>query len=434
MVVAPRRGLRAVRIIGQHWSARSQQLRDAFGRNHIPFGFYDADGQVGRKLLDELGLARGPLPVVVLRFAKPPTVLADPSDMELADAFGITRPLPGDEVFDVTVIGAGPAGLAAAVYGASEGLNTLVVEREAVGGQAGTSSLIRNYLGFPKGVSGRNLAFSAYLQAWSFGATFHWMREATSLHVDGGHRVVSLSDGTQVRSRCVIIATGAAYRRLGIEELDALQGRGVFYGAAVGEAPAMGGRDVFVVGGGNSAGQAAVHLAKFASKVTVVVRSGALAKSMSDYLVKEIESTPNIEVLKNSQVVGGRGRDRLKELRIRDLLSGNERSVRAAALFALIGSEPRTEWLAAAVARDEWCFLLTGEDLPMHLDAPAAHPARTALLLETSVPGVFAVGDVRRGSVKRVASAVGEGAIAIQLVHHYLEEISRSDDVAPATR
>ena len=401
-------------------SARSHELRDTFARNHIPIGFYDAASEDGQRILHELGVDGGSLPVVVLPFTRDGSVLTDPSDADIADAFGLLAPLPQDAHFDVAVIGSGPAGLAAAVYAASEGLSTLVVERQAVGGQAGTSSLIRNYLGFPKGISGNKLAFSAYLQAWSFNTTFHFMREAVNLTVDGGDKVIALSDGTNVRSRCVIVANGVAYRRLDVPDLDALQGRGVFYGAAVSEAPAMSGKRVFVVGGGNSAGQAAVHLARYAAGVTILVRGNSLAASMSDYLIREIESAPNIDVRHQTQVVGGGGEDGLDHVTLRDLATGRAETLDAAGLLVLIGSESRTEWLRDCVLRDQWGFIITGPDLLDH-GASAWPLERPPLLLETSTPGVFAAGDARHGSVKRVASAVGEGATAVSLIHRYLD-------------
>jgi thioredoxin reductase (NADPH) len=390
-----------------------------FTRNHIPCGFHDAATETGRRMLEDLGLSSPELPVLVLQYMSEPKVLIAPDDMAIADAFGIMEPLSPDERYDVAIIGAGPAGLAAAVYAASEGLRTIVVEREAVGGQAGTSSLIRNYFGFPRGVNGGKLAFNAYLQAWSFGAKFYWIREALALREEGPWRVVGLSDGVEVRSRAVIVATGARYRLLGVEAVDRLQGQGVFYGAAVTEAPAMEGRRVCVVGGGNSAGQAAMHLAKFAAHVTVLVRSPSLSQSMSDYLIKAIDSAPNVDVLYKTQVVGGGGDEGLDHLVVRGVGSGEERRLDVEGLFLLIGSQPYTDWLGG-VARDRWGFLLTGPDLLSEREGKWALE-RSPLLLETSTPGVFAVGDVRRGSVKRVASAVGEGATAIQLVHRYLE-------------
>src|SRR5680860_685507 len=357
------RGFEAVRIIGEDTSPRSHELTDAFGRNHIPYRFYNSASAPGRQLLSEAGLKEPELPVVELKFSTPPVVLEDPSDMEIADAFGLMKPLSSEDRFDVTIIGSGPAGLAAAVYASSEGLKTLVVEREAVGGQAGTSSLIRNYLGFPKGVSGTKLAFSAYLQAWSFGTTFHWMRDVTGLAAEGDDKVVSLSDGTTVRSRCVIVASGVAYRRLNIPSLDALQCRGVFYGAAVAVAQAMRGSGVVEVGGGISAGLAVINLVKFASQVTVLVRGADVAASMSNYLVKEIYFNPNVDVRHNVETIGGGGAEGLDYVLVRNRLSGEEVELPADALFVLIGSRPGTAWLEGSVVRDDWGFIVTGHDL-----------------------------------------------------------------------
>jgi thioredoxin reductase (NADPH) len=276
--------------------------------------------------------------VIVLQFTAEPTVLTDPTDIEIADAFGLTAALPRDEHFDVTIIGAGPAGLAAAVSAASEGLRTLVVEETAVGGQAGTSSLIRNYPGFPRGVSGRKLAFNAFQQAWSFGATFLFLRRATGLRRDARHLLLTLNDGTTIRTLTVIVATGVSYRRLDVPGADDLMARGVFYGAAVSEAPAMSGGQVFVVGGGNSAGQAAVHLAKFARRVTILVRGTTLADSMSDYLIREIEASPSIDVVHQTEVAACHGDDRLRAVVLRNRASGREREVPADGVFVLIGS------------------------------------------------------------------------------------------------
>ncbi len=408
-------GFQAVRIIGEQWSERSQQLRDMFTRNRIPIGFYDTDTPEGAAALARTGLDDPELPVVALRFTEEGSVLENPTDLEIALAFGLMQPVPEDQVFDVAIVGAGPAGLGAAVYAASEGLSTLVVEPEAVGGQAGTSSLIRNYLGFPMGISGNKLTFGAYQQAWAFGATFHFMRAATGLTADGDLRRIALTDGTTVTARSVVVATGASYRRLGVPALEALQGRGVFYGAAVAEARAMHGREVYVVGGGNSAGQAAVHLARYAKRVTVLVRRAGLAETMSDYLIREIESLPTVDVRGRVQVVDGRGSDFLEEFVLEDLDTG-ERETHNGVLFALIGSQPRSEWLAGSVALDRWGSVLTGAGVA----GPDWPLERPPMLLETSVPGVLAVGDVRAGSVKRVASSVGEGALAVTLAHQYL--------------
>jgi thioredoxin reductase len=425
-------GFEAVRVIGQRWSARSQELRDLFSRHQIPAGFYDAGSGQGRRMLRDLGLESADLPVVVLQFAAEPSALVNPSNLEIADAFGIMRPIPPGEVFDVAVAGAGPAGLAAAVYASSEGLSTVVVEHEAVGGQAGTSSMIRNYPGFSQGISGATLAQETRRQAWAFGTTFLYMRQAQSLSRKDGHYRLALSDGSVLAARTVIIATGATYRRLGIPALEDLQGRGVFYGAAVSEAPAMRGKNVFVAGGGNSAGQAALHLAKWASRVTILVRADSLADSMSDYLIREIGATPNIDVRYRVQVVGGTGTStgHLQSLVLQDTTTRARRTVPADALFVLIGAQPRTHWLGEAITRDRRGFILTGPGLPAGTGGRRWHPARRPMPLETSLPGVFAAGDVRHGSIKRVASAVGEGAAAIPLVHQYLRTAAAAQAAA----
>ena len=413
-------GFEAAQVIGERWSARSQELRDLFSRHRVPAGFYDATSERGRQMLHELGLESPELPVVVLRFGTERPALVNPSNLQIADAFGLMTPIPAGEVFDVAVVGAGPAGLAAAVGASSEGLRTVVVEHEAIGGQAGTSSMIRNYPGFSQGISGAKLAQETWQQAWAFGTTFLYMRQAKSLSKKDGHHRLQLSDGTVLTSRTVIIATGATYRRLGIPGLEDLQGQGVFYGAAVSEAPAMRGRSVFVAGGGNSAGQTALHMAKWASHVTILVRADSLADSMSDYLIREIDATPNVDVCYRVQVADGTGAGHLESLVLADTASGARRSVPADALFVLIGSQPRTEWLGDSIARDQWGFILTGPDL-LGGSGHRWHPSRPPLPLETSLPGMFAAGDVRQGSVKRVASAVGEGAATIPLVHRYLQ-------------
>ena len=416
-------GFEAVQIIGEHWSARSQELRDTFSRNGIPIGFYDAESARGRQMLREFRAVSAERPVVVLRFGAQQSVLANPSNLEIADAFGLMTAIPDSKVFDVAVAGAGPAGLAAAVYASSEGLNTVVIEREAIGGQAGTSSMIRNYPGFAQGVTGARLAFEAFQQAWFFGATFLFMRQVDGLSRRDGYYQLRLSDRSTLNARTVIIATGATYRPLGVPELENLQGCGVFYGAGVSEAPAMRGQNVYVIGGGNSAGQAAMHLAKWAEQVTILVRSPSLTGTMSDYLIREIDAAPNVEGRYDVRVTGGTGTDHLESLVLEDMQTRATQRVLADALFVLIGSEPRTEWLGGDLARDRWGFILTGQDV---LDDAGArwHADRQPLLLETSLPGVFAAGDVRSGAVQRVASAVGEGAIAIPLVHRYLEGLA----------
>jgi thioredoxin reductase len=417
-------GFEAVQLIGERWSARSQELRDIFSRNGIPIGFYEASSEDGRLMLRELAMVSAELPVVVLRFGAERSTLVNPSNLEIVDAFSVMpTPIRAEDVFDVAVIGAGPAGLAAAVYGSSEGLRTVVVEREAIGGQAGTSSMIRNFPGFSQGVSGSRLAWEAWQQAWLFGTTFLFMRQVEGLSSEEGYYRLQLSDGGTLAARTVIITTGAAYRRLGVSKLEQLQGRGVFYGAATSEAPAMRGRTAVVVGGGNSAGQAAMHLAKWAAQVTILVRGESLTQSMSDYLLREIEAAPNVRVTYRVQVVDGTGTDHLESLVLEDEKSGTRQHVPADALFVLIGSRPQAEWLGHSVARDQWGFILTGPDL--RDDARGRwRPDRPPLPLETSLRGVFAAGDVRHGSVKRVASAVGEGAIAIPQVHRYLEAMA----------
>jgi thioredoxin reductase len=425
-------GFEAVRVIGEQRSVRSQELRETFPRNGIPIGFYDAHSERGQEMLAQFDPDRVDLPVVVLRFGADQSTLFNPSDLEIAEAFGLMRPVPAEEVFDVAVVGAGPAGLAAAVYASSEGLRTVVIEQQAVGGQAGTSSMIRNYPGFSQGVTGAKLALEAYLQAWFFGSTFVFMRQVVGLSGDGRQYQVQLSDGGAVTARTVIITTGAAYRRLGVPSLEALQGRGLFYGAGVGEAPAMRGQQVFVIGGANSAGQAAIHLAKWAAQVTVLVRADTLAATMSDYLIREIAAAPNVDVRYHVQVVDATGTDHLESLVLEDRHSGQRESVPADAVFALIGAQPRTEWLGDSVARDRLGFILTGPDLLGEGTGAGSDWAleRQPMPHETSLPGVFAAGDARQGSVKRVASAVGEGAVTIPITHRRLDALAAAENAA----
>jgi thioredoxin reductase (NADPH) len=402
-----------LRVVGEEPSARSQELRDLLHRNGVPFGFSDAATPEGRELLGQIGISGDRLPVVVMFDGK---TLVQPSNEEVADALGARPDISGD--YDLTIVGAGPSGLAAAVYAASEGLRVLVLEREAVGGQAGTSSRIRNYLGFPRGVSGSELAGRAYQQAWLFGADFQFIREAAVIDRQDGMFVVKTSDGAEIRSRAAVIATGVSYRQLQIPGIDSFLGAGVFYGSAITEAPATRGADVFVVGGGNSAGQAAMHLARYAARVSLVVRGANLAKSMSTYLIKEIEGTTNVDVLLESEVIGCSGSDRLEGVILRGRTLGEAEERAARALFVLIGAQPHTEWLPPGIERDDRGFVYTGADVltgDWWTDA-----SRPPFPLETSVPGVFAVGDVRHGSVKRVASAVGEGSVVIDQCHRYL--------------
>ena len=410
----------AIQIVGRRWAARSHELRDTLARIGSPYGYYPDDAPDGRRLLEQAGQDGSRLPVVLFRRG---LVLGDPSHAELTAALGMrTSPAPGG--CDILIVGAGPAGLAAAVYAAAEGFEAQVRVPAVPGGQAGTSSNIRNYLGFPYGLSGDELTTRAVQQAWLFGADLVLAQAATGLRANGADRLVRLSDGTEVTTRTVILATGVAWRRLGVPALEALNGAGVFYGAAGSEARALRGEDVYVYGAGNSAGQAAVHLSGYAASVTIVTIDERLGEFMSDYLVQKVEATPNIRVVLHTEVVDGHGRQRLEALTLRDRHTGATRTVPASAMFVLIGAEPRTDWLDGVVERDERGYVLTGRDL-LGRDGrpPAGWPLeRPPLPLETSLPGVFAAGDVRYRSVKRVASAVGEGSIAVQLVYEYLAE------------
>jgi thioredoxin reductase (NADPH) len=408
-----------VQMIGEQWDAKSHVFRDLLERNGIPYDFFDLNSKQAHALLQQVQRPNGPFPVVILYNG---AVLTNPSPTEVADALGSTAN-PPQGVYDLTIIGGGPAGLSAAVYAASEGLRTLVIEREAIGGQAGTSSRIRNYLGFPRGISGSDLAQRAANQAMMFGAEFYHLREATALHMNGRQHVVMLSDGVEVVSHTVLLSLGVTYRRLGVPALDALTGAGVFYGAAMTEATAMEGQPVVVVGGGNSAGQAALHLAKYAAQVTMAVRGDSLEETMSDYLIQEIHGKANIQVELQTELVDGWGDQRLQGVVLRDAQSGKIKDLAITGLFILIGAEPRTEWLPASIQRDTKGYLLTGADLIQGGQLPSGWPlARAPFLLESSLPGVFAAGDVRHRALKRVASAVGEGSIAIHLVHQFLSE------------
>ena len=403
----------AIHVVGDSWSGRAYELRSVLESCAFPHTFSLADSAEGTSVLETVNPKR-PLPVVVLPDG---TALRDPSDAELARAAG--SPPSDAESFDLVIVGAGPAGLAAAVYGASEGLRTLVVDRGGIGGQASSSAQIRNYLGFPRGISGSRLAQQAHEQAWILGGRFAFMTTVTSLAREGGGLVLQLSDAGDVRARAVILATGARYRRLDVPALEALSGAGVFYGGTTTEAPGLTGSEVYVLGGANSAGQGALHLADYAARVTLVVRGASLEAAMSHYLVRQIGATPNIAVRVGTEIVGGGGdRGWLDHLVLRSRATAAEETVAATGLFVMIGAEPHTRWLPDEISRDAAGFVVTGGDIP----ADAAWPlGRRPFRLETSMPGVLAAGDVRHGSVKRVASAVGEGSIAIQTLHRLLE-------------
>lgn len=396
-----------VRIIGDDPSPRALEISLFFERNGIPYGFYEASSSTGEDLLEQMGQDGSRLPLVITYDGR---CMIDPSNTELADEFGTSE--IEDTRCDLAIIGAGPAGLAAGVYSASEGLRTIIMERDIVGGQAGTSALIRNYLGFPRGISGSELARRAYQQAWLFGAKYVLARDATALHAEGRDRIISLSDGTEVTARAVLISTGAAYRRLEIPSLDRFTGAGVYY-VATSMTKLFKDKDVLVAGGGNSAGQAVVHLARHARKVTLLVRGKSLEAGMSDYLIQDIRRLPNVEVRLHTEAIEGRGGSQLEEIVVKSNNTGETEMLRASAFFVLIGAMPNTEWLSDCVQRDRDGFILTGSDA-------GSNGNGRNLRFETSMPGVFAVGDVRHASVKRVASAVGEGSVAIHFIHDYL--------------
>jgi thioredoxin reductase (NADPH) len=404
-----------LRVIGHRWSLNDHRLRNFLSRNHVPYRWIDVSaGDEGLNLLKERELDPEKVPVVLLSDG---TVLVDPDLETLAGSVGL-RVQAAQDFYDIVVVGAGPAGLAAAVYGASEGLRTVVIEPEAPGGQAGSSSRIENYLGFPSGVTGADLGRRAYAQAARFGAEFVTQR-ATGMRIDGQYRFLQLADGREISSHCVLLAPGVQYRKLDIPGADRLTGRGIYYGAALVEALGCQGEEVFMVGGANSAGQAALHFARYATKVTMLVRGVGLSATMSKYLIDEIAHTSNIVVDASTQVLEALGDEHLAELRLRN--PSGEVEVPASMLFIFIGAAPVTSWLPKCILRDEKGFILAGPDLRKDGKLPEVWTEkRDPFLLETSVPGVFVAGDVRAGSVKRVASAVGEGSIAVQFMHQYL--------------
>jgi len=414
-----------LRVLGSRWSPKSYDLREFLARNRIPYQWLDieaadTDGAVKRVIAKLEPEELTHLPLVLFpdggRVAEPP-------HSQVAERIGL-KTRAETEFYDLVITGAGPAGLAAAVYGASEGLKTLMIEREAPGGQAGLSSRIENYLGFPTGISGSDLTQRAVTQAKRFQVEILAPQEVESLRIDGPYRYLRLSNGTEVWCHALVIATGLQWRRLGIPGMDRLQGAGVYYGAGIVEARSCRDEAVYIVGGANSAGQAAVHFSGYAKRVVMLVRGESLAATMSRYLIDRIEQTPNIEVQTGASVMEVCGETRLEEISIKCHATGVVDRVPANSLFIFIGAEPRTNWLEGVVDRDDLGFILTGADLVREGKRPKGWTLdRDPALLETSVPGVFAVGDVRHGSVKRVASGVGEGSIAIQFVHQYLSKV-----------
>jgi thioredoxin reductase (NADPH) len=396
-------GRRELTVVADRWSPRGYELRNLLARNGVPHAFHASDSEEGREILEACGSPGATEPVVLGPDGR---VYHDPSIRDLAEhAYRVPNELWEDEVYDVAIVGAGPAGLAAAVYASSEGLRAIVVERESIGGQAGSSARIRNYLGFPRGLTGGELATRAYQQAWVFGTTFLLMREVTSLTLGEGGHTLGIGD-EEIVARSVVLANGVTWRTLGIPSLERFHGRGLFYGYSAADALALGGGHVFVIGAGNSGGQAAAHLSTYADRVTIVCRRERITDTMSSYLIEEIEAS-GVEVRQSTQIVDAEGEDRLQRVTLRHA-GGEEETVSADAVFALIGAEPHTDWLPDAIERDERGFVRTGGGEHM---------------FETSTPGVFAIGDVRAGSVKRVASAVGEGSVVIHQVHRHLESL-----------
>jgi thioredoxin reductase (NADPH) len=412
------REIEDIRVVGHRWSEPSYELRDFLARNLVPYRWFGADEPEGRRLLEAAGVGPEAVPLVVTADGR---AMAQPSTTEVAEVAGLST-TPGRDFYDLVIVGGGPAGLGAAVYGASEGLKTLLVERQAVGGQAGQSSRIENYLGFPDGISGAQLTDRARRQAGKFEAEVLNTREVTGLRTDGSARTLTFGDGSEISAHSIVLATGVAYRPLVADGVARLTGSGVYYGSASTEGPACAGAEVFIVGGANSAGQAALFFSRYAKKVTLLVRGQSLESSMSYYLIQQLNRTDNIEVRTGCEVIAAHGEDHLQAITICESTGRIETTVECGALFIFIGAEPRTDWLGAAVARDEKGFVYTGPDLLSNGTRPKGWDRdRDPFYLECSVPGIFAAGDVRANSVKRVASAVGEGAMAVTLVHRYLE-------------
>src|SRR5271163_4137881 len=413
-----------IRVLGTRWSSRSYDLRDFMARNQVPYQWIDvemaaADPEV-RRLLESLGAELEKLPLILFPDGQR---IAEPTQQLIADKIGLQTHAQAN-FYDLAIVGGGPAGLAAAVYGASEGLRTVMIEREAPGGQAGLSSRIENYLGFPSGLSGSDLARRAVAQAQRFGVEILSPQEAVGVRTEGPYRLVKLADGAEISCNALLLAMGVQWRTLDVHGIDRLQGAGVYYGGGTSEAIACRGETVYIVGGANSAGQAAMYFSKYAERVVMLVRGQSLASTMSHYLIEQIEKTPNIQVWGQSSVVGVHGDTRLTGITVLCENTGTREEVSASSLFIFIGAQPRTDWLGTLIERDERGFVLSGPDLLRNGKRPASWTLdRDPGLLETNVPGIFVVGDVRHGSVKRVASGVGEGAVVVQFMHQYLAKV-----------
>jgi thioredoxin reductase (NADPH) len=420
----------AVRIVGREGSEQVHELRDFLSRTQIHHRCYDIqrDREAGRLLRESP--PGSTLPLVILRDG---TRLSEPSRLELAEAIGLST-RPRHHEYDLVIVGGGPAGLAAAVYGASEGLRTALIERHAPGGQAGQSTRIENYLGFPSGLTGTDLSQRALRQARRFGAEIVYLSEADELRADGDERVVGLSDGSDLLARTVLLSCGVSYRRLEAPGIDGLVGKGVFYGGSVVDAQGAAGHDVVIVGGANSAGQAALYFRQYASSVTMLVRSDSLERRMSQYLVDRIAGCDDIVVRTRAEVAAVTGEEALETVEVRDVATGEIAPLAAHGLFIFIGAAPNTDWLERAVAREPMGFLLTGRELTEGDASPSWPLTRDPFLLETCIPGVFAAGDVRHGSIKRVASGVGEGAMAVQLIHEYLARLRTGREASAISR
>jgi thioredoxin reductase (NADPH) len=407
-----------IRVVGHRWSEPSFQIRDFLARNLVPYRYFGADEPEGRRLLEAAEAGPEAVPLVVTADGR---ALSRPTVQEVAEVAGLST-APGRDFYDLIIVGGGPAGLGAAVYGGSEGLKTLLIERQAVGGQAGQSSRIENYLGFPDGISGAQLTDRARRQADKFAAETISTREVVGLRTDGSARTLTFADGGEVSAHAVLLATGVSYRPLIADGVAELTGSGVFYGSAATEGPACAGTDVYIVGGANSAGQAALFFSRYARNVTLLVRGDSLEASMSYYLIQQLAQVDNISVRTRCEVIGAQGEGHLQAITICDNKAGNKTTVECGYLFVFIGAEPRTDWLGDTLLRDPKGFIQTGTDLLVNGERPRGWDRdRDPFYLESSVPGIFAAGDVRASSVKRVASAVGEGAMAVALVHRYLE-------------